>query len=317
MNFLAPLPHHHVLLDGTRSAALSGALSELTAPGPVREAALALAARLDLDRDVTGSVDVRCLPDGGVEMLVVTSAARAFDTTGPGPGVTVFSDRWQDDKGACFLVRVQPGDNAPDFPFGVIERALGGAPFSGDTWAMAATPGAVTLMVLDGLGHGPLAQNAAVAGVEALRGMTPGSPVQDLRRVHDVLKGTVGAAGAVAQIDPARNSVDFCGLGNIEAALVIGGRRGGLVSHPGVVGQRTPNFRSYRHVLTGKTCLVMHTDGVRAIWSPARYPGLFERHPALIAAVLFRDYWRPEDDALVFVIEVSPAAYATLANVVV
>jgi hypothetical protein len=169
---------------------------------------------------------------------------------------------------------------------------------------MSATPEALTLMVVDGLGHGPLAQNAAFAGVEALRAMRPSSPPVDLRLVHDALKGTVGAAGAVARIDPAHKFVDFCGLGNIEGALLIGDRRAGLVSQPGVVGQRTPNFRSYRHVLSGRTRLIMHTDGVRANGSPANYPGLFQRHPALIAGVLFRDCWRQSDDALLLVIDV-------------
>jgi hypothetical protein len=58
----------------------------------------------------------------------------------------------------------------------------------------------------------------------------------------------------------------------------------------------------------------MHTDGVRANWSPANYPGLFERHPALIAGVSFRDCWRQSDDALLFVIDVGLRAHAALAN---
>jgi hypothetical protein len=314
MNFFASLPHRHVLLDGTSTAALPGALFAVTAPGAVREAALAIAAQFDVGRDSTGSVDVRRLPGDGVEMLLTTPAAGPFDIASHWPGVTVFSERWQDDSGTCLLVRVRPGDNARDLPFGVIERPRAGAPFSGDTWAMSATPEALTLMVVDGLGHGPLAQNAAVAGVDALRSMTPRSPPEDLRLVHDALRGTVGAAGAVARIDPARKSVDFCGLGNIEAALSIDDRRSGFASYPGVVGQGSPTFRTYRYLLEGHRRLVMHTDGVRANWSPAKYPGLFERHPALIASVLFRDCWRQSDDALLFVIDVGLRAHAALAN---
>jgi hypothetical protein len=314
MNFFASLPHRHVLLDGTSNAALPGTLSAVSAPGAVRDAALSLATQLDVGRAATGSVDVRRLPGGGVELLLITPAARIFDITSHWPDVTVFSDRWQDDGGTCLLVRVQPGANAPDLPFGVIERPLAGAPFSGDTWAMSATPEALTLMVVDGLGHGPLAQNAAVAGVDALRAMPPSSPPEELRLVHDALKGTVGAAGAVARIDPAHKFVDFCGLGNIEAALSIDDRRCGFASYPGVVGQGSPTFRTYRYVLEQHTRLVMHTDGMRANWSPAKYPGLFERHPALIAGVLLRDFWRQSDDALVFVVEVSVQAHAVLAH---
>jgi hypothetical protein len=59
--------------------------------------------------------------------------------------------------------------------------------------------------------------------------------------------------------------------------------------------------------------LVMYTDGIRANWSPAKYPGLFQRHPALIAAVLFRDCWRQSDDAFIVVIDVSPKTQTVLA----
>lgn len=292
---------------------MAGALFAVTAPGPVRDAALSLSTQFDVGRYATGSVDVRRLPGDGVEMLLITPAVGPFDFASRLPGVTVFSDCWQDDRGTCLLVRVQPGNDAPDLPFGVIERPLAGAPFSGDTWALSAAPEALTLMVIDGLGHGPLAQNAATAAVEALRDMAPVSPSEDLRTVHDALKGTVGAAGAVARIDPERKSVDFCGLGNIDAALVFDDRRSGLASYPGVAGQGSPTFRTYRHVVANKCRLVMHTDGIRANWSPAKYPGLFQRHPALIAAVLFRDCWRQSDDALIVVIDVSPKTQTVLA----
>jgi hypothetical protein len=48
--------------------------------------------------------------------------------------------------------------------------------------------------------------------------------------------------------------------------------------------------------------LVMHSDGLGTQWDLGTYPGLTSRHPALIAAVLYRDYDRARDDVSVVVI---------------
>jgi hypothetical protein len=43
----------------------------------------------------------------------------------------------------------------------------------------------------------------------------------------------------------------------------------------------------------------MHSDGVATHWDLARYPGLEARHPAVIAAALYRDHSRGRDDLTV------------------
>jgi hypothetical protein len=48
--------------------------------------------------------------------------------------------------------------------------------------------------------------------------------------------------------------------------------------------------------------LVMHSDGLSARWDLRRHPGLMRAHPALIAAALYRDHGRNNDDATVVVI---------------
>jgi hypothetical protein len=43
----------------------------------------------------------------------------------------------------------------------------------------------------------------------------------------------------------------------------------------------------------------MYSDGLGSQTSPAGYPGLTLRDPALIAAVLYRDFARGNDDATI------------------
>lgn len=78
--------------------------------------------------------------------------------------------------------------------------------------------------------------------IKALRATAPISPAEDLRLLHDALKGTVGAAAAVTRV-AGHGVVDFSGIGNIEATLVTQARRAGLMSYPGAIGERSPAFR--------------------------------------------------------------------------
>ncbi len=43
----------------------------------------------------------------------------------------------------------------------------------------------------------------------------------------------------------------------------------------------------------------MHSDGLATHWSFDRYPGLGQRHPGLVAGVLYRDHRRGRDDVTV------------------
>ena len=43
----------------------------------------------------------------------------------------------------------------------------------------------------------------------------------------------------------------------------------------------------------------MHSDGLMTRWNLQAYPGLLQRHPSLIAGVLYRDFVRGRDDVTV------------------
>jgi hypothetical protein len=52
---------------------------------------------------------------------------------------------------------------------------------------------------------------------------------------------------------------------------------------------------------SAESLLLMHSDGLNTHWSFDPYPGLMERHPSLIAGVLYRDFARSRDDVTVVV----------------
>jgi hypothetical protein len=57
-----------------------------------------------------------------------------------------------------------------------------------------------------------------------------------------------------------------------------------------------------------QSLLILHSDGLAAQWNLNHYPGLGARHPALIAAVLYRDFKRTRDDITVIVVKLRKAA---------
>ena len=62
--------------------------------------------------------------------------------------------------------------------------------------------------------------------------------------------------------------------------------------------------RCRRSTTTGRPrgMLVMHSDGISSRWRLDTYPGLAQRHPAIVAGVLWRDFGRGRDDATIVVV---------------
>jgi anti-sigma regulatory factor (Ser/Thr protein kinase) len=191
------------------------------------------------------------------------------------------------------------GDGATDL--GGVVRAKLGQEVSGDAWAARRTGGTVLALMADGLGHGPEANQAAEAAVAALRGSRRRSAGGVAEEVHAALEGTRGAAIAVAALDVGRERIGYAGIGNIAGRVVDPARTRNLVSVNGTAGIRARSLREFEYAAPPGSLVVLHSDGVSTRWSLEGYPGLRERAPEVIAAVLLRDFGRDRDDAAVLV----------------
>ncbi|MET8859393.1 ATP-binding SpoIIE family protein phosphatase [Streptomyces sp. NPDC004579] len=163
--------------------------------------------------------------------------------------------------------------------------------------AAVAGPGTgVLVMSCDGLGHGPMAAVAAQAALHAFKTGTARTPEGAMEEVHRALRGTRGAAVAIARLEPDGRLL-FCGVGNITAALVTSTSRSTLLSHPGITGHQMHQLRTYEHHLPRHGILVMHSDGLSERWTRGDLAGLLHHPPALIAAALMRQAGTRRDDA--------------------
>jgi anti-sigma regulatory factor (Ser/Thr protein kinase) len=264
---------------------------------------------LALDRG-PGMADVgRCMADG-------------FSTAGsPGNGLgaivrlsSSFDIYSSTETGTAMMVRFQrktaSGPCGGGMQLGVVNVPLAGEVVCGDAWAVDEQRGRVVAMMVDGLGHGLLAADAAREAVECFRRHAGESPDLILRSAHESLRKTRGAAMAIASLELDRREVRFAGIGNISGVILSarGQKSTGMVSHNGIVGHNVRKVQEFIYPWPADSLLVLHSDGLGTHWQVGRYPGLAARHPCLVAGVLYRDYRRERDDVAVLAVSEGEAA---------
>ncbi|MFE6525428.1 SpoIIE family protein phosphatase [Streptomyces sp. NPDC057794] len=194
---------------------------------------------------------------------------------------------------------------------GGVNIPYGGAEYSGDAWTCVRSGERVTLMLADGLGHGPEAARASSAAVAALHRWAHLSPAEALRHLHEALRGTRGAAVALAQLDLRAGLLKFAGIGNVGARLRADGSWRALLSRPGIVGVHRPTtLREEEARWAADRLLILHTDGLPSRWTPPDDSGAPAADPAVTAAVTIRDASSParpvRDDTAVAVLTPTP-----------
>jgi hypothetical protein len=155
------------------------------------------------------------------------------------------------------------------------------------------------LAVVDACGHGPRA--AAVAErVRAWLGRAPPWRAPDLLRgLHEVLRGTRGAAAFVGRFDG--RTLECAGVGNVEARARPLPLQ--YFPHAGLLGHRVSDLRAHETEVTCRARLAIFTDGLRPTLDLEAVEEI-----ALVAACsrLMDTYVRGTDDASLLLAELTP-----------
>lgn len=214
--------------------------------------------------------------------------ATCFDVyTMPGRGTVLHLRMWDGAK--------RPGDATE---VGAVCLPIAGEEACGDGWWCGGAASA-KLMVVDGLGHGPMAATAAQQAIRTARESAGMAPKRMLEMVHQALRPTRGAAVAIAEFHLDRQEVVFAGVGNISASVIDGSQRRSLISHNGIAGHNMRMPREFSLPWPTDSLCVFHSDGLGTQWNLDDYPGLLSRHPSVVAGVLYRDFTRGRDDVTV------------------
>jgi anti-sigma regulatory factor (Ser/Thr protein kinase) len=262
-------------------------------------------------------IDMLALDKGQGIQNLSSALQDGYSTAGtPGNGLgamsrlaSIFQVYSSAGNGTAVFARVlqradQTESESQPYRMSAISIPIHGESVCGDAWSTARGSGRTLYIVADGLGHGPVAAEAAVEAVRVFHLYAHYAPEQLLIELHAALGKTRGAAVSVAEILHDKRVLNYAGAGNIVAAICSGGKTRSMVSMNGTVGHSVGKIQQFSYPWEPESMLIMHSDGLATKWNVEQYPGLASRHPALLAGVLFRDFCRKRDDATILVSQI-------------
>lgn len=261
-------------------------------------------------------------PESGIELIALDKGPGMSDVTasmadghstagtaGKGLGAVMRQSHFVDiaswsGNGAAVLARLRPGKppeaSSDTSRIGAVSVPMLGQDVCGDSWSFSTRPEETTLLVADGLGHGPDAAEASVEAVRLFHRYNGHRAPVLLEYIHGGLRATRGAAVSVARFQPGSGKLIYSGVGNIAGVISVNGELRRMVSMPGTAGHNARKIQAFEYPFTSGL-VILHSDGLASSWTLDRYPNLAARHPTLIAAILYRDLTRHRDDATVLV----------------
>jgi hypothetical protein len=157
--------------------------------------------------------------------------------------------------------------------------------------------------LLDGLGHGPAAREAADAAVTTMLRDSDAALPDLLARCHAALQKTRGAVISLARVGEPQQELDSAGIGNVTLHVAGPGQNRRMSGSSWVVGSpgiaRKPSAE--RVQLSRHDAVILFTDGLSGRLDLSRELDLLREHPVVIAQQLLQRFSRGNDDALVLV----------------
>jgi anti-sigma regulatory factor (Ser/Thr protein kinase) len=253
--------------------------------------------------------------DKGPGIADLTRALQDGYSTGGTPGTGLGAirriadvfDVFSNAKGTALFARIAQPETSPEHKYSMelagLTVPVSGEIACGDNMAWDLNADRCIVLVVDGLGHGPLAAEAADEAVRIFQAYSEEAPASIITRLHDALKKTRGAAAAIAEIRPQSGTLVYAGVGNISGSILSSTLSRSLVSHNGTLGHSMARVQEFKVEWPRDGILVMHSDGLLSRWDLSGYAGILARQPALIGGVLLRDFRRERDDSSVLVMK--------------
>ncbi|MFJ4778089.1 SpoIIE family protein phosphatase [Streptomyces sp. NPDC088762] len=314
------IDHHSAVHDAAEAA--RSLARQCGLPGAMPDQAAVLASELagNLDKHaIDGSLYLQPLPlGGGLEIMAadrgpgmpelercLTDGYTTKGTLGAGLGAvrriaTDLAISTRTDSGTLICARLTLPDEreAAREAVGILSLPAANEEQCGDAAAITDAADLRTAAVVDGLGHGPEAAEAAQAAVRTFRATAERPLTEIMTAMHRTLRHTRGAAVGLLRLNA--GEAEYCGIGNVRAvALSPNEVHHRLTGQPGTVGWRMPAPRTHGIPLTAATTVVLHSDGIDLRWAHTP-PAHFLRLPAsLLATALVHGYHRTRDDATV------------------
>jgi negative regulator of sigma-B (phosphoserine phosphatase) len=180
----------------------------------------------------------------------------------------------------------------------VASRPLPGEHVSGDAAVVSPAGDRAVVAAVDALGHGPEAARVAARAASVVEEFAAEDVASIVRRCHEALRGTRGAAISAASFSAADGTMTWLGVGNVEGRLVRSRRADEAPLGAGVAGAELPLLAPVTLPVARGDVLAFATDGIDggfADWLDV------SGTPQRIADRILADHGKPVDDALVVV----------------
>lgn len=213
-----------------------------------------------------------------------------------GNGTVILSRLYLSDK------EKKEKENKDSFDISAVMVPKPGETDCGDGWTFISGKDQHAIIALDGLGHGPDAHQAAMEGIEAFKEHSQEDPSSIIKHIHQAIKKTRGAVGALGILNNKNSQFSFCGIGNIGGKIFSMEGVKNLISYNGILGHNVPTIiHNHPFPWNISSLLIMHSDGLKSRWDISKYPDLKKHDTSVIAATLYKDNNRKTDDVLIIV----------------
>jgi len=176
---------------------------------------------------------------------------------------------------------------------------------SGDGFVYKKTDKYIKMMLADGLGHGPEANKAINEAAAAFKVFPEYSPTETLRFIHTAIKKTRGAVINILGYDFGRKMWTSAGIGNIAARMFGPVSFKNHMSYNGIVGHNIPTTMSdQEYPVEEFNQAMLCSDGIKTRIDLARYPMMHKYDLTILAAAIYKDHARRNDDMSVVIAKV-------------
>lgn len=191
------------------------------------------------------------------------------------------------------------------FDFGIVSRAKPGEPVNGDAFVIKQGLNRSLVAVIDGVGHGCLAQQAALAARHYIEKHSDLPLLDIFRGVDRACRSTRGVVMALAVFDWSRMSLTFASVGNIEVKVL--GRetheKFKFIVRRGIVGKNAPAPVITENAWHLDYALALHSDGLSSQWNWQDFSHHAHKPAQFIAEQIHQAVRKDFDDATLLIVK--------------
>lgn len=186
--------------------------------------------------------------------------------------------------------------------YGVVSYSKPGKHVSGDAYVVVDGDASTLVALIDGLGSGEAAHEAAILAQECVE-MNAQANLEDLlQSCHEALRGTRGAAMMLMRIERTIGQVSFAGVGNI-GVRVLSDTPIKPISRNGIVGYRMNSVRAFSYPYTEGDVFILHSDGVSTRFVvDEQWARRSDTSLQQVAEEIVQDYGKENDDVTILAV---------------